>query len=206
MARSVKAIQKALAVALHELIVLTGYAGAIGIANALVQREGSALATPRQLSGMLDARVPGVEQIEIGRVSAQTLVWRQSGGIIFSGEACDRQRGIDGVGQRTGTEIGTAGVTLALTEIDRDADALVAVVFDGVDILASHRDCLTVTLGDLHLAGTGTLVTRAQQYRTRHITQLFRWTGKAGGGSNSGSGRSRFGGRRGHGDYLCHRT
>ncbi len=42
-----------------------------------------------------------------------------------------------------------------LAEIDRHAEALVAVVFDGVDRLPADADRLAETFRDIHLAGRG---------------------------------------------------
>ena len=44
---------------------------------------------------------------------------------------------------------------LALAEIDGDADPLVAVVFDGLDLAATNADRLAESFGDIDLAVAG---------------------------------------------------
>ena len=58
-----------------------------------------------------------------------------------------------------------------LAEIHGDTQSLVAVVFDGIDILPAHVDRLADAFRDIHLAGGGALLCRMIQRQARQIFQ-----------------------------------
>jgi hypothetical protein len=64
-----------------------------------------------------------------------------------------------------------ARIAALLAEVDRDADALVAVVFDGLDLAAAHRHRLAEALGDIRLAGAGAARPGMVEYVLRHAAQ-----------------------------------
>ena len=63
-------------------------------------------------------------------------------------------------------------MTATLAEIQRHANALVAVVFDRLDLAATHRYRLPDALRNLGLGGTRTLGARVLKYVGGDFTQL----------------------------------
>ena len=72
-------------------------------------------------------------EIEIGDVARQFVGIRKTRAIVFGGVARDVAGFLDGFGHRARRQVRGAGGTLALAEIDRDAHAAIALVFDGFD-------------------------------------------------------------------------
>ena len=61
-----------------------------------------------------------------------------------------------------------------LAEIDSHPEALVAVVFDRLDISAANGDRLAEALGHVHFTGRRTDHGGALQHRLRKVAQLLR--------------------------------
>src|SRR5690606_19591451 len=94
------------------------------------------------------------------------------GRAVGGGEARDRERSLDGGAQRLGRKVGGAGMAALLAEVHRGAYALVAVVFDGLDLGLAHRDGLAVTLGHIDLAGSGANLLRMGEHVLGQIAQI----------------------------------
>ena len=151
-----------------------------------------AFAGLRQLDRALDRQVPRMPQVEIGNVAREHVLVRESGAIVGCREARDRQRGIHRVAHRLRREIGGAGVPALLADVDRDADALVAVVLDGFDLAPAHRHGLADAFAHLGLGGARAalrgviehvpgdlpeLVGAEGKMRFGHRRAWFRWDG-----------------------------
>ena len=100
---------------------------------------------------------------------------RQPRAAVVGGIARDGQRLGDGVPYRGGREIGGAGVAAAQADIDGDADALVAVVGDGLDVPLAHGNALAEGLRDLGLG-------RGRAARARSVQHLCGDVGERAGG------------------------
>ncbi len=142
--------------------------------------------------GLLDAQRPRVVQIEIGAIPGHQRRIGQAGAIVLGGEAGDVQRRLDRFAQCLRREIGGAGVTLALTGIDRDADALVTIELDGFDLVTAHRHRLPEALRDIDLAGRRPLVAGVLEHILGELLQGGEGVGKCGG---FGHGEGRRGGK-----------
>jgi hypothetical protein len=116
----------------------------------LADREGGALAAAGQLDG--SSVIPSTGGT-VSRGSSWPAGLRQAGRRRGpGGEAGDRGRvhgGLEGVLR----EVGGAGVAALLAVVDGDADALVAVVFDGVHFVTRTLTDWPKPFGDIHLAG-----------------------------------------------------
>src|SRR6185369_1529405 len=115
----------------------------------------------------------------------------QAGTVVLGREAGDIERRFDGFAQGLGRKIGGAGVTLALTGIDGDADALVAIELDGFDLVATHADRLAEAFGNIDLAGRGAIVAGMFEDILGQLLQRGKGVGKSGscwheGGVDSG--------------------
>ena len=69
-----------------------------------------------------------------------------------------------------------------LPDIDRDADALVAVVFDRLDFAAAHGHGLAEAFAHLGLGGGRAARLRVVEHARRDVAQLVGRIGEAGGG------------------------
>ena len=91
------------------------------------------LARPRGFHRLLGREIPGMIEVEIGNVARQLFGIREARAFVFGGVARDVAGLLDGFGHGARRQVGGAGRALALAEIDRDAHAAIALVFDGFD-------------------------------------------------------------------------
>ena len=119
-------------------------------------------------------------QIEIGNIPREQLGIGEARAIVGRGEARDRQRGVDGVANRLRGKVGAARVTALLADIDRDADALVAVVFDRFHLAAAHGHGLSEAFAHLGFGGGRAARLRVIENARRELAQLVGGVGKAG--------------------------
>ena len=86
--------------------------------------------------------MPWVIQVEVGLIAREELGLRQPGTIVLGGVACDGNGRFHSLAQRGGREIRGAGMAALhvrpRAEVDRDADALVAIVLERVDGALAH--------------------------------------------------------------------
>ena len=88
---------------------------------------------------------PRVIQVEIGVIARQHVRIRQARTVVFCGVAGNRQCRIHRVAHRLRRKIRSAGIAALLADIDGDAQAFVAVIFDGLHLALAHRDGLAET-------------------------------------------------------------
>ena len=161
MPRAAVAVEKADRVAGDELVLLRGDRGALGVDDALVEAEGGRLGGLRHRDRPLDRHVPGMEEIEVAARARDELGIGEPGGLVGRGEARDRERGSDRVFDGFRREIGGARVAVLLADVHADAEALVAVVLDGLDLAAPDGDALAVAFRDLGLGLARAALARA---------------------------------------------
>ena len=93
-----------------------------------------------------------MEEVEVRRLAAEKArVIGKPRRIVIGGVARDRACRFHGALDRLRRKVGGARVAAALAEIDRDAEALVAVVLDGLDLAAAHRHRLAYRGRDFDL-------------------------------------------------------
>ena len=113
-----------------------------------------------------------MEQIKIGNLAREQRLISQAGVIITGGKTRNGDGRIDRGAYRLRRKIRGTGVTATLAEIHRNANALVAVVFDRLDLAATHRHRLPDALRNLGLGSTRTLGARVLEYVGGDFTQL----------------------------------
>ena len=142
--------------------LLRRHAGAFGVGDAAVGREGRVLAALGQRGGLGDVDVPGVEQVEVhaglGR-GGHVLGVGQAGGRILGGEARDVVGGAHRLFERLEREVRGAGVATPLADVDRHAHRFVAVAFDVLDLALANGHRQPAAFGHLRrrVAGAGRL-------------------------------------------------
>jgi len=166
---------------------------AFGIADQRAGIESRLLAAARCLDGLFDGQRPRVVQIEVRDILCHQRRIGQAGAIVLSREAGDIECRLDRLAQRLARKVGGAGVALALTGVDRDADTLVAVEFDGLDFVATHRHRLPETFGHIDLAGRRSLGPGVLEHILGELLQGGLGIGKCGSfghGGGVGAGKS----------------
>jgi hypothetical protein len=140
--------------------------------------EGGLLATPRDVDRGFHRNVPGMEEIQIHGFLRQQFRLGQAGAVVLGGEARDRQRRLDRGPHRRRREIRTAGMAAPLADVGGDAESLVAVVLDGLDLLPAHADRLAESFRDIHLAGGGAHGGSVVEHGLRQRAQCLLGVGK----------------------------
>ncbi|MPN32066.1 hypothetical protein SDC9_179542 [bioreactor metagenome] len=141
-----------------ELPFLDRHRSPLGIGDLRADVERRLFAAPGEFRPVIDRQPPRVVKVQIGEAllaAGQQAGVRQSGAVVFGGEAGDVERRLHRLAQGGCGKIRGTGVSLALAEIDGDADPLVAVVFDGLDFAATNADRLPESFGDIDLAVAG---------------------------------------------------
>ena len=113
-------------------------------------------------------------EVEIGPALREPRRVGEAGGGVFRGVARDRERLVDGGANRVVGEIGGARVAAPLADVHGDADALVAVVRDGLDLVLAHRHALADALRDFGLGGGRAAALRARRARLRRCARARR--------------------------------
>jgi hypothetical protein len=114
-----------------------------------------------------------MEQIEVGPLGGQGVRIGKPGAIVLAGESRDLVRGVDRVVQRTRREIAGAGMTAPLPDVDRDPDALVACLFDRLDLALAHVHRQTGRLGGIDRGIAGAEPARDLENLCRDLMQPF---------------------------------
>ena len=105
-------------------------------------------------------------QVKVGKIAREQRRIGQTRGRIFFRVARDRDRLLDGLCDRIRLQVGSARRTLALAEIDRDAERAVARVFDRFNLADARIHAQAVSM----LAPTSASLAPAA--RQRPITSL----------------------------------
>ncbi len=139
-ARAGIAAAKAVRVGAEEMALLRRHARAFAVADALVHREGGALAGQRHLGRLLAGDGPGVEQVQVALLIHRGHVGLvgQAGHRILGGEAGDVVGRLHRALDRGGREVRGAGVAAPLADVDRHAQRLVAVALHRLQLALAH--------------------------------------------------------------------
>jgi hypothetical protein len=187
MARGRVAAHETQAVGRDEMRLLGRNRRPFRIADQRTGVEGGLLAQPRRLDRIFDGQGPRVVEIEVGTVPGHQRRLGQAGAVVLGREAGDIERRFDRFTQRLRRKIGSAGVALALTRVDGDADTLVAVELDRFDLVATHRHRLAEAFRDIDLAGRRPFGVGMFEHILGELLQGGEGIGKSGGvGHGSG--------------------
>ena len=187
MARGRIAAHEAVAVGGHELRLLGGHAAPFRIADQRRGCEGRLFAAPGQRDRFIHGQRPRMVQIQVWAVAGHQRGVGKAGAVVLGREAGNRKRRLDRFAQRLRREVGSTGISLALAGVDGDADALVAVEFDGLDLVAAHRNRLPEAFGHIDLAGRGPLVAGMLEHIRGQLLEGSEGIGENGGFRHGGS-------------------
>jgi hypothetical protein len=101
---------------------------------------------------------------------------------ILGGMAGDGAGRLHGALHRFARQVRGAGIAAALAEVDRDAQALVAVVLDGLHLAAPHGDRLAHGGGDFDFGVAGAAGARHLDRMGSHVGHGIAAEGKGRGG------------------------
>lgn len=138
--------------------LLGRHRGTFAVGDALVGLEGRGLGGARDVRGLLAGDGPGVEQIQVTlgfRQSHHVVRVGQAGRRVFRREAGNVVGRLHGLRDGRRGKVGGAGIAAPLTQIDRDAQGLVAVALDVLQLALAHRDRQATALGDFGARGAG---------------------------------------------------
>ena len=203
MARTRIAAAKSARIAGPEMRLLRRDTRAFGVRDAAVGAQRRVFAAPCQLGGLRGVDGPGMKQIEIARGFlglGQVIGLGQAGGGVFGREAGDVVGGPDRLLQGFGREIRGTRVATLLPQIDADAQALVAVALDVLELALAHRNRQADAFGYLGPGIAGAELACQRQGVFDDLLELVLAVGKqalfsAGGGCRqrvSWGGRSRL--------------
>ena len=140
-------------------------------------------------------------EVEVGPVLRQAVGIGEAGGRILGRVARDRERLVDGGADRVVAEVGGARLAAPLADVDGDADALVAVVRDRLDLALAHGHALADGLRHLGFGRRRARLLRAaarMRSATRVNSSVETGNGpsaRAAAARSSGAGASYRGGR-----------
>ena len=134
------------------MTVADRHRGAVAVAHQRAGVECRGLGRDGNRDRALGIDIPEVEQIQIGNLDRQSVGVGQTGAGILGGVAGDFVGGRDGLAERPEIEVAAARMTAPGADVDRNAHALVAGLFDGLDPSAAHIDIEPDILGNVHRA------------------------------------------------------
>ena len=138
---------------------------AFGIDDSRTHRKGGRFHATGQIDGFFGLDCPGVKEREVSRSAGERVGVGQTGKAVFAGKAGNLVGRLDGLIDGFIAEIAGAGVAFSVTDIDRDAQALVAGLLDGLDLALAHIDRQARTLGDVGGRCGGTELCRTVEHR-----------------------------------------
>ena len=152
-ARAAKAAGEAERVRVDELGLAASDRRAFGVGDPRIDRHRRGFGLAAEFDRRVDRQLPGVIEVEVRESPGQPIGVGQPGGGILGGVARDRQRLVDGGAHGVRREVGGARVAAPLPDVHGEADALVAVVGDGLDLALAHGDALADRLRHVGLGG-----------------------------------------------------
>ena len=171
MARAAIAAAEAIRVCVDELRFVAGDGRAFAVHEPPVDRERGPFRGTAHRDRVVDGEVPWVIEVEVRNRAREAFGVGEPGGRILCGVPCDRERLGDARLQRFRREIGGAGVPASLSDEDGDADPLVPIVGNGLDLAVPHGDALADRLRDLGLHGGCAPGTRRRRAPTRQAAR-----------------------------------
>ena len=165
--------QKAVAVAIHILVMAGLYTGTFGILNAGVGRLRRGFALARQVHRFSHRQRPRMIRIGIAQIGGHQRGIGQPGIFVLRGVASDIGRCRYGVLQRLRRKIGGTGAPLGLAHIHSDVQRFVLLVFDLLDFLQPHLHRLAVGFAHIGLCRSGALLLGQIQHLAAQVLQFF---------------------------------
>jgi len=181
MARGRVAAHEAEAVGRDEMRLLGRHRRAFRILDQGTGGKRRLLAAAGDVNCRFHGQRPRMMQIQFRAIAGHQGGIGQPGTIVLGGEAGDLERCFNRVAQGLRRKIRGAGVALALPGIDGNADALVAIEFDGFNLVAAHRHRLPEALRDIDLASARALVAGVFEDILGQLLQGGVSVGKSGG-------------------------
>jgi hypothetical protein len=141
--------QETVGIAVHPHAAVRGNRRALGIGQPLVHGQAGGLGGARQLDGLLGGEFPRVVEVEVGHLPGHV------GGVGQPGELVARRVAGNGAGlghhlaHGLGPQVGAAGRTLGMVEIDRDSQPAVALVLDGFHLAQPYGDVEALLQADV---------------------------------------------------------
>ena len=168
---------------------------AFGIDDCRTHRKRSGFHAAGQIDRFFGFDGPGMKECKVLRGALERVGVGQTGEAVFTGKACDFVGCLDGLTDRCVAEIAGASMAFSVADIDRDAQALVAGLFDGLDLALSHIDRQTRALGDVGGRGGGTELCGTVEHRLGKFFETGAAVVKHGERpGQTGTRRSKFGG------------
>ena len=133
--------------------------------------EGGFFAAAGDLDCLFHRHAPGVIELRVGELLGQQVLFRQTSEGVGGGEAGDRNRRIHRGFHCCAGKIGGAGVAALLAQIHRDAQPLVAVVFNGFHFAVTHANGLAKAFRDVDLSGRGAAGAGVIEHLLRQVAQ-----------------------------------
>ena len=96
-----------------------------------------------------------MDQVEVWKFTREAIRVGKAGAVIGGGVTGNRHCGIDGVAQRLRRQVGARCMAALLADVNRDPDALVAVVFNGFNFTLTRSDGLSETFADFSVGCSG---------------------------------------------------
>ncbi len=153
MVRCPVTVEEAVAVRVDEFRFVSRDRAAFRVGEPRVDRKRRAFRRLAERDRRLDIEIPRVIEIEVRDRAREPVRIGESGCAVLRrvprDRECLRHRRLDCLGR----EIGSVRVAAPLPEIDGDADALVPVVGDRLDLAAAHRHALPDGLRDFGFGG-----------------------------------------------------
>ena len=111
---------------------------AFGIADPCIVAAAGVFDASGKVDGFLGRDVPRMPQVEIGEVLRHQVRVGEAVGWVFFGVAGNRAGLLDGLLDRIRGEVGGAGRSLAMAEIDRNGKATIAIAGDRLYFAKAH--------------------------------------------------------------------
>jgi len=144
---------EAQAVGRGELAFLQGQGGPFGIFHQGAHGKSRRLTAPGQVDSPFHRNIPGEIKARVLPILGQQFGFGQAGAGVFRRVASNVQGSRHRLLHRQGGKVAGGSVALALAQVDRDAQALVPVVFDGFHLPLAHRHGLAEAFRHIRFTG-----------------------------------------------------
>jgi hypothetical protein len=156
---------------------------ALAVGDALVHRQGRGLAAQCDVGCLGRVDGPGVEEVQFGPgrwIEGQVGFVRQAGELVLGREAGDVIGRTHRVADGLGREVRGAGIAAALAKVDRDAQRLVAVALDVLQLAQARRYRQPAALRHLGAGIAGAHLFRLGEGVFDPLLELFGAVGETG--------------------------
>ena len=143
------AAHKAQAIGRDKLAFLNTYSRAFGITHLRTHSKSRLFTAPCQIDGTVDRKQPRVIKVKVSKAlfaRGQKRRFRQTGTRVRGCKTGNIQRSSDRLAQSGRRKIRSTGVSFLLPKINRNANPFITTIFNGLDIVTTHRNGLTEAL------------------------------------------------------------